>query len=181
MSTCDRSGAAERERVKVFYRENLVNLLEPDGRLWNVFTPWHRDDLNAQLKKNDVYALFRRAVGDDLTPVWPEKWPRERLQERRNEIGETSFARAYRLVCVPDDAVPIHADWVQFWSAPAEYDRVILAVDPAVSAACTADASALVVLAKRRPADSCLQALAVGCRYRTWSLIATKDQQWHPG
>src|SRR5262249_35722808 len=36
---------AERERVKAFYKENLVNLLEPDGRLWNVFTPWHRDDL----------------------------------------------------------------------------------------------------------------------------------------
>ena len=174
--------AAERERVKVFYRENLVNLLEPDGRLWNVFTPWHRDDLNAQLKKNDVYALFRRAVGDDLTPVWPAKWPRKRLQERRNEIGETSFARAYRLVCVPDDAVPIQADWVQFWSAPAEYDPVILAVDPAVSAKRTADASALVVLGETASHEiHCLQALAVRVPMPDLvTLIAAMDQQWQP-
>src|SRR5262245_30459798 len=98
--------AAERERVKVYFRENLVNLLEPDGRLWNIFTPWHQDDLNAELKKNSSYPLFRRSVDENLTPVWPEKWPRERLQERRDEIGETSFARAYRLVCVSDDEVP---------------------------------------------------------------------------
>src|SRR5207244_2571560 len=63
---------AERERVKAFYRENLVNLLEPHGRLWNVFTPWHRGDLNAELKTNPTYALFRRPVGENLEPVWPE-------------------------------------------------------------------------------------------------------------
>src|SRR5262249_21708651 len=90
---------ADRERVKVFYHDNVVNLLDPDGRLWNVFTPWHHDDLNATLKGNAAYALFRRSVGDDLTPVWPEKWPRERLEERLREIGAVSFARGYRLVC----------------------------------------------------------------------------------
>ncbi len=95
--------AADRERAKTYFRENLVNLLEPGGRIWTLFTPWHRDDLNAELKKNDSYALFRRAIGDDLEPVWPEKWPRERLEERRREIGATAFARAYRLVCVPDE------------------------------------------------------------------------------
>jgi predicted phage terminase large subunit-like protein len=175
--------AAERDRVKVYYRENLVNLLEPDGRLWNVFTPWHRDDLNAELKKHAMYALFRRPVGDDLTPVWPEKWPRERLQERRDEIGATSFARAYRLVCVPDDAMPIRADWVQFWTEPAEYERVILAVDPAVSAKRTADASALVVLGETKETRQihCLDALAVRVPVPDLvTLIATVDRQWRP-
>src|SRR5262249_21031198 len=174
--------AAERDRVKSYYRENLVNLLEPGGRLWNVFTPWHRDDLNAQLKKNTSYALFRRPVGDDLTPVWPEKWPRERLQERRDEIGEMSFARAYRLVCVPDDAVPIRAAWVQFWSEPAEYERVILAVDPAGSARGAADASALVVLGETTAGEvHCLQALAVRVPVPDLvTLIAALDREWEP-
>src|SRR5205085_2320295 len=104
--------AAERERVKIFYRENLVNLLEPHGRLWNIFTPWHRDDLNARLKENPMYALFRRAIGDDLQPIWPDNWPRERLAERQQEIGAISFARAYRLVCVSDDEVPIKIESV---------------------------------------------------------------------
>src|SRR5437762_5839694 len=83
---------AEREGVKRVVHENLMNLLEPNGRFWGLFTPWHLDDLNALLKHNPVYALFRRPVGDDLEPVWPEKWTRERLAERRAEIGSLSFA-----------------------------------------------------------------------------------------
>ncbi|HEV3143093.1 MAG TPA: hypothetical protein VGZ47_04330 [Gemmataceae bacterium] len=86
-----------REKVKQVFRENLINLLEPGGRAWLLFTPWHVGDLNAELKKSPAYQHFRRAVGDDLAPVWPEKWPRERLAARRAEIGESSFARAFRL------------------------------------------------------------------------------------
>ena len=107
---------ADRERVKSYFHENLMNLLEPNGRFWGLFTPWHINDLNSNLKRNPAYALFRRAVGDNLEPVWPEKWPSERLEERRREIGTLSFARAYRLVCIPEEDVPIRAEWVRFWT-----------------------------------------------------------------
>jgi predicted phage terminase large subunit-like protein len=152
---------ADRERARAYFHENLVNLLEPDGRLWNLFTPWHADDLNAHLKRNGEYALFRRAVGDDLSPVWPEKWPRERLEQRRREIGAVAFARAYRLVCVPDEGVPIRAAWIRFWTEPAPVESVVLAVDPAVSAKARADASALVVLGRTAANEiRCLEATA---------------------
>jgi predicted phage terminase large subunit-like protein len=166
---------ADRERVKVFYRDNLVNLLEPDGRLWNVFTPWHLDDVNAWLKTNAAYGHFRRAIGEDLTPVWPEKWPRERLTERRAEIGELSFARGYRLECVSDDAVLIRPEWVQFWQEPlptAEF--VVLAVDPAVSTKTSADRSALVTMARDEEGKlRCLEANA--CRAPMPALIELID------
>lgn len=32
---------AERDRVKDHFRNNLMNLLEPDGRFWGLYTPWH--------------------------------------------------------------------------------------------------------------------------------------------
>ena len=51
---------AERDRVADYFANNLMNLLEPDGRFWGLFTPWHRDDLNARLKKNSAYAFFSR-------------------------------------------------------------------------------------------------------------------------
>src|SRR5262245_40280067 len=152
---------ADRERVRGYFREDLVNLLEPDGRLWNLFTPWHADDLNSHLKRNGEYVLFRRAVGDDLTPVWPEKWPRERLEQRRREIGAVAFARAYRLVCVPDEDVPIRAAWIQFWTEPTPAESVVLAVDPAVSTKARADASALVVLGRTATNEiHCQEAIA---------------------
>ncbi|MFL5339014.1 MAG: hypothetical protein ACJ8F7_02510 [Gemmataceae bacterium] len=173
---------SDRERVKAFYKENLVNLLEPDGRLWNVFTPWHRDDLNAELKHNAAYALFRRAVGDDLTPVWPEKWPRQRLEERRAEIGAVPFARAYRLVCVPDEEVPIRGEWVHFWSEPAEYEMTVLAVDPAISTKQSADRSALVTLGRTAAHEvHCLKALARRVAApELVQLIADADRRWRP-
>jgi len=61
-----------------------------------------------QIPDSDAFALFRRPVGDDLQPVWPEKWPRAALAARRREIGEVAFARGYRLACVADDEVPIN-------------------------------------------------------------------------
>lgn len=173
---------ADRERVRAFFHENLVNLLEPDGRLWNLFTPWHVDDVNAHLKRNGEYALFRQAVGDDLEPVWPEKWPRERLEQRRREIGAVAFARAYRLVCVPDDDVPIRAAWVQYWTEPAAVEQIVLAIDPAVSAKARADASALVVLA--RTAGNEIHCVAsVARRVATpqlVTLIDDADRRWQP-
>ena len=96
------------------------------------------------LKKNGAYALFRARSAPDFEPVWPEKWPPERLRARKDEIGSASFARGYRLVPIADEETPIRAAWVRFWTEPAEYDTVLLSVDPAVSSSAKADCSALV-------------------------------------
>ena len=173
---------ADRVRVRDYFKENLMNLLEPDGRFWGLFTPWHADDLNAHLKINAAYALFRRPVGDDLQPVWPEKWPSDRLAERRAEIGSLSFARAYRLACIPDEDVPIRAAWVRFWTEPAAYERIILSVDPAVSTKSGADYSAVVALGKTATNQvHCLEALAR--RVNTpelVNLLDDADRRWQP-
>jgi predicted phage terminase large subunit-like protein len=173
---------AERERVKAYFRENLLNLLEPTGRCWNLSTPWHAEDLNQELKKNPAFALFRRAVGPGLEPVWPEKWPAERLDERRREIGAAAFGRAFRLVTVAPDEVLIRPEWVKFWAEPVECDPIILAIDPAVSAKPSADASALVVLG-RSPDNEvrCLAALARRVSAPDLvALIDAVDRQWRP-
>lgn len=206
---------AERDRVKSFFRDNLMNLLEPDGRCWCLFTPWHRDDLNAELKSNRSFAIFRRAVQGDFEPIWPERWPSERLHERKEEIGAASFARGYRLLPLTEETAAIRAEWIQFWTAAesvsnsfplgrpnrnnlesgstASVDRVILAIDPAVSADAKADASALVVLGARygsldqmgNPDRTneirCLDAIA--CRVRLPELVArieALDRKWDP-
>jgi predicted phage terminase large subunit-like protein len=172
---------ADRDRVKDHFRNNLMNLLEPDGRFWGLCTPWHRDDLNAELKRGGTYPLFRRAVGDDLAPVWPERWPREALAARREEVGPVAFARGYRLVPLADNDVMIPAACVQFWTDSVEPDLVILSVDPALSTHARADRSALVVLARCGKGIRCLDAIAR--RVSTpelVSLIGAVDQAWGP-
>ncbi len=140
---------AQRDRAADDFTNNLLNLLEPDGKFWGLSTPWHADDLNARLKRNPAYALFRRAVGPGLEPVWPEHWPREALERRKGEIGSAAFARGYGLTPVAEEELVIRPEWVKTWAErPERFDRVILSIDPAVSAKATADASAAVVLGK---------------------------------
>jgi phage terminase large subunit-like protein len=170
-----------RERVKSSFNNNLMNLLEPDGRFWGLCTPWHRDDLNAELKRNLRYDLFRRAIGDDLEPVWPERWSREALQRRRDEIGTSSFARGYRLVPLADEDQMIHESKIKFWTVPVESKQVILSVDPAVSTNARADRSALVVLARCGNEIRCLDAFARRVSMNALiALIDRADAQWHP-
>ena len=54
-------------------------------------------------------------MGDDLEPIWPEKWPRERLEQRRAEIGESSFARGFRLRTLAEDDCLIKPQWVRYY------------------------------------------------------------------
>jgi phage terminase large subunit-like protein len=172
---------AERDRVKDHFRNNLLNLLEPDGRFWGLCTPWHRDDLNAELKRSGTYPVLSRPIDEDLTPIWPERWPRAALAARRAEIGPVPFARGYRLVPLADDDVMIPRASVRYWHEPAEAERVILSVDPALSTHARADKSALVVLAKCGNEIRCLDAIAR--RVATPDLIAlitALDGQWRP-
>jgi predicted phage terminase large subunit-like protein len=83
---------------------------------------------------------------------------------------------------VPDEAVPIRAAWVRFWTEPAEPEAVILAVDPAVSANARADASALVTLARTAGNEiRCLEAIARRVPApELVHLIDDADRRWRP-
>jgi phage terminase large subunit-like protein len=187
---------AERERVKDRFKENLINLLEPNGRFWGLCTPWHQDDLNVELKRTGTYPVFSKPIGPDLEPVWPEKWPRAALEARRAEIGTVPFSRGYRLVPVADGATAVRLEWVQFWddsgplapragsdsrSESATADIVALAVDPAIATHARADRTGLVVLAKCGPEIRVLEAVAR--RVSTPDLvplIGALDARWQP-
>lgn len=171
----------ERERVKNHFRDNLMNLLEPHGRFWGLCTPWHRDDLNAELKRNPAFAHFRRAVGPDFDPVWPERWPREALQARCQEIGSLSFARGYRLEPLTEEQALIPFAWVRYWHEQPVMERIVLAVDPALSTNPRADRSAIVVLGLHGHVVHCLATSAR--RVNTpdlLTLLASYDAIWRP-
>lgn len=173
---------AERDRVKEHFRNNLMNLLEPDGRFWGLCTPWHRADLNAELKENAAYPVLRRAIDSDLEPIWPERWSKEALEARQREIGSASFARGYRLVPLADEDTVISRECVQYWKADDRHlDRLILSVDPAISTSARADRSAFVVLGQYGNEIRCLYSLARRVNAPGLiSLIRKVDSAWNP-
>ena len=177
---------AERDRAADYFHNNLLNLLEPGGRCWSLCTPWHADDLNARLGQNPAFARFRRAVGPGLEPVWAEKWPADKLAERRQEVGSTAFARGYHLTVLDPSQVVVPAATVQTWwdelPRPA-FEQVVLAVDPAVSTKPGADCSALVVVGRVAGANAVRVLEATARRVpapELVGLIAAADARWRP-
>jgi phage terminase large subunit-like protein len=173
---------AGRDTAADHFHDNLMNLLEPDGRCWCLFTPWHQDDLNARLKRNPRFAHFRRAVGPNLEPVWPGRWSAEQLEARRSEIGPTAFARGYHLVPVAPDDLLIRPEWIRYWTdRPESFDAVVLAVDPAVTANPAANASAIVVLGRAGNDVYCLEATAHKVTMPDlMTRIEDADRRWQP-
>src|SRR5207247_1209708 len=97
----------------------------------------------------------------------------------------------YRLACVPEEDVPIKAEWVQFWTvgqaaslsgSPDAYETIILSIDPAVSSKSDADQTALVTLGRTQNNEiHCLEAIAR--RVSAPELIYPindADRRWQP-
>lgn len=82
--------------------------------------------------------------------------------------------------------VAIRPEWVRFWfdELPRDaFEAVVLAVDPAVTAKATADASALVTLGRVADTGEVRVLEAVGVRVATPELverIAAADRRWRP-
>jgi hypothetical protein len=78
-------------------------MLTSKGRVLYIGTPWATDDCLAYVKKhmtdwaNKKYKHGRR--GDPYYSIFPERWPREILIQRRRHWGAIHYARAY--LCEP--------------------------------------------------------------------------------
>jgi len=68
------------------------------GRVWNIHSPWHENDANNWLWNNATWECreyHHGKPGDPYYSIFPERWPRARLLERRAWYGELHYARAY--------------------------------------------------------------------------------------
>ena len=89
----DRTSKAERERTKTVYQE-LQNIKNRDGRIFNTGTPWHLEDafsLMPEPKKYDCYA----------TGLINE----EQLKDIKEHMTASLFCANYELRHIPSDKV----------------------------------------------------------------------------
>jgi hypothetical protein len=134
----------------------------PDGQIIVVGTPFHQQDLYADLEKNEQYHFQRYCAWDDQAQraLWPERYNAARLAVRRKEIGEVRFAREFMCNPVSDDAslfpqslfrgevevphVVLGLDWM-FWEKLGVTQR-FMGVDFAISTNVGADYTVLWVM-----------------------------------
>lgn len=98
---------ARRKDVQEWILGTLFGRLTADSRVWMVGNAFHPDDAMHHLEKLPGWLGKRFPVLDPQTgeSVWPERWPMDRVQKRRSDIGPLEFART--MLCQPrsdDDA-----------------------------------------------------------------------------
>lgn len=90
---------ANREWLVSVIKDEILGRILPGGFIWILDTAWFADDLlhhMAGLKGwTSVKFDAEQGNGDDPT-LWPAQWPRERLEAKRAEIGQTAYDRQFR-------------------------------------------------------------------------------------
>lgn len=90
----DRVSRAERERTKIYYQE-LENIKNRGGRIYNTATPWHKDDCVSKLMPNiERYDCYSTGLIS-----------KEELETIRNKMTNSLFAANYELRHVASDDV----------------------------------------------------------------------------
>jgi len=106
-------------------------------------TPWTPDDVHAQLSQNDEWDKWKKSAIIDGKPLWPERWPIEKLLSRRKQIGEVAFDLQFMLTGIKEkmswwtqDIIDRCKDRTfQYGQLPLDFelDGVVVGFDPAAS------------------------------------------------
>lgn len=89
----DRTSRAERERTKLAYQE-LQNIKNKGGRIFNTGTPWHKDDAFSIMPKPKRFDCYSTGI---YTP--------EEIQEKRDSMLPSLFAANYELKHIASEDV----------------------------------------------------------------------------
>lgn len=151
--TRENTGTIEQiDKVKLRYKDAL-DLLEPGGQFIIIGTRWTYNDFYSWiLEKNEKQKNFlitrkKAYIGDletgqDFQALWPEKFTREELFERKQEKGPYEFSAQYLNEPVDAEDADFKRDWFQYYN-PEDYRgarmNTVMAIDPAISEKKSAD------------------------------------------
>lgn len=96
------SELTRKKTIEYFYSA-ISPMVVPGGQIIVVGTPMHREDLYQVLKTNRRY-VFRSYAATPEKPLWPGRYSKKMLEEKREEIGTTRFAREFECVPISDES-----------------------------------------------------------------------------
>ena len=93
VNVSDRVSKAERDKTKLIYQE-LQNIKNRDGRIFNTGTPWHKDDCFTIMPNPEKYDCYSTGLITD-----------EKLSEIRKSMTNSLFAANYELRHIAEEDV----------------------------------------------------------------------------
>lgn len=92
----DRISEAERKRTKIVYQE-LQNVKNRNGRIYNTGTPWHPDDAFTLMPSADKYSCYDERLKGIFTEA--------EIQHRKEHMSPSLFAANYELRFIASEDV----------------------------------------------------------------------------
>jgi len=140
----------QRKKIHHWFTKALINTMDPEGDLFVVGTIIHYASLLTKLLKVPGWdGKTYRALLPEGEVLWEAKWSRQRLEERRREIGTIAFNSEFQNNPADPSTRVFQPEWVRFYSAE-DIEGVPLdiysGVDPALSLKERADYSAIVTI-----------------------------------
>ncbi len=161
----------QRQQTWDWFNKTVIPALNPaTGCLIVIGTILHFDSLLQRLlnlakrQQQNGSRAYRsklyRAIKDDGTLLWKDRFTKEFLEERREEMGTLAFNSEYLNIPIDEEARIYRPEWIQWYTAnEIAYDKdtrkwlfrgepleIYVGVDPAISEEESADYFALVVL-----------------------------------
>ena len=136
-----------RDRHWDWFNDVAFTRLEPGASAIVVMARWHPDDLAGRLIAQGWQELRLPALSDADEPLWPARWPAEKLHEIRAQVGEYTWSSLYQ--GRPRSRGGAVFSGVSLYDTAPDGLKVAIGVDLAYSARTQADYSVAVVLGRR--------------------------------
>ena len=105
--------AHARNDLKHWYKSTLGGRLTMHSMVRSIGTAWHPEDLLHEFAKSRLWQAFIYPVMDEHGNVrWPERWSKQRIEDKLVELGPIEFSR--QMLCqARDDATSVFKrEWV---------------------------------------------------------------------
>ena len=93
--------STQKQVIQAFFTV-WMNLLKDGGKVWYIATLWTKADLSHVVMEKKNFKVLEIPVGENFQTIWPEHWPRERLIERCEDIGQIEYDRNFRHMVVSE-------------------------------------------------------------------------------
>jgi hypothetical protein len=103
----------QREDLWAWYHATLEGRLTRRSRVLCIGTAWHREDIMHRFAKNPGWVAVRYPVVDgDGKSRWPDRWPDDRIAQKREALGPLEFSRQFLCIARSDEDARFKKEWI---------------------------------------------------------------------
>jgi hypothetical protein len=91
----------------------IMGMLTRDAKFIIVGTPWNPDDALHRFARQPIWQVLTYPVADtNGQPLWPDRWPKDRIESKRLELGPLEFARQMMCQARDDSQARFSSTWI---------------------------------------------------------------------